>query len=103
MNESLTDINSALQQLSLPGGENAVRSRIENGIHNLLLYNFEGLVQLLYKIDISEQRLKNELSQNNSTDAAVLITGLIIERQKEKQASKQSFSRNKDIPPDEAW
>lgn len=103
MNESLDDMNSALLQLSLPGGEDTARRKIENGINHLLLHNFGGLVQLLYKIDISEQRLKNELAQNNRTDAAVLITDLIIQRQKEKQASKQSFGRNDDIPPDESW
>lgn len=103
MNESLTDMDSALQQLSIPGGEDVVRTKIENGINNLLLHDFEGLVQLLYKIDISEQRLKKELAQNNGIDAAVLITDLIIQRQKEKAASRQSFGQRHDIPPDEAW
>jgi len=55
-------------------------------INELILTNFERLVQLLYRIDVSEEKLKKLLRQNPESDAGVIIASLIIERQKQKIA-----------------
>lgn len=83
--------------------QNELREQFIVYVYDLLLHNFNKLVQLLYRIDVSEQKLKTLLNENPQTDAAVIITDLIIERQKEKIKTKQSFKPNTDISEEEKW
>jgi hypothetical protein len=53
-------------------------------VNELIMTNFERLVQLLYRIDVSEEKLKKLLRQNPESDAGLIIANLIIERQKQK-------------------
>jgi hypothetical protein len=73
-------------------------------INDLILVNFERLIQLLYRIDVSEQRLKQLLKEHPDQDAGLLIAGLIIERQAQKKKFMQEFSVNDaDVPEEERW
>jgi hypothetical protein len=57
-------------------------------LNHLILTDFEALVQLLYRIDVSEEKLKKLLRDNPEMDAGLMIAALIIERQKEKIISR---------------
>ncbi len=73
-------------------------------INDLILVNFERLIQLLYRIDVSEQRLKQLLKEHPDQDAGLLIARLIIERQAQKKKFMQEFSVNDaDVPEEERW
>ena len=50
----------------------------------MILTNFESLVQLLYRIDVSEMKLKSILKEQPNEDAGKIIALLIIERQIKK-------------------
>ncbi len=67
-------------------------------INLLIKNNFELLVSLLYKIDVSEEKLKYLLLDNPNEDAGKIIATLIIDRQKQKIIFKKSttarFSAN---------
>lgn len=58
-------------------------------INQMILTNFETLVQLLYRIDVSEVKLKSLLKENPNEDAGKIIAQLIIERQLQKLESKR--------------
>ena len=73
-------------------------------INELILTNFERLIQLLYRIDVSEQRLKQLLKDHPEQDAGLLIAGLIIERQAQKKKFMKEFTVNvADVPEEERW
>ncbi|MGZ3940276.1 MAG: hypothetical protein ACXVBK_16000 [Flavisolibacter sp.] len=72
-------------------------------INDLLLNDFNRLVQILYRVDVSEQKLKNLLKDNPQTDAAVIIADLLIERQDQKIKTKQSFRSNDNIASEDRW
>jgi hypothetical protein len=63
-------------------------------INQLILTNFERLVQLLYRIDVSEAKLKYLLKENPAEDAGRIIALLIIERQIQKIKFKKEMSEN---------
>ncbi len=71
-------------------------------IHFLINNEFRKLVQLLYRIDIDEVRLKQLLAQSNE-DAGMLIASLIIERQLQKIESRKKFNNIDDISEEEKW
>lgn len=72
-------------------------------INHLLIHDFNSLVQILYRVDVSEKKLKELLQQNPQTDAAVIIADLLIERQEQKIKTRESFRQDNDIPGEEKW
>ncbi len=73
-------------------------------VNSLINTNFEKLVSLLYRIDISEIKLKELLKNNEDKNAGDIIAALIIERQQQKIKSRHLFSRDgNNISEDEKW
>jgi hypothetical protein len=60
----------------------------------LIRDDFNGLVGLLYRIDINEGRLRELLRLNKGTDAGKIIARLIIDRQLQKIESRKTFGKN---------
>lgn len=78
--------------------------RLTEYVRHLINEDFPALISLLYRQDVSEQKLRNLLAQQPGTDAAVLITGLLVERIAQKIKSRQAFSRrDPSIPDEEKW
>ena len=80
------------------------RQKLSPYINELINTDFEKLVQLLYRLDIDEKKLKKVLKDNPDHNAGEMISELIIERQLEKIRSRQQFNRrNDDIDENEKW
>lgn len=60
-------------------------------VNHLLLHDFNKLVQILYRVDVSERKLKELLQENPQTDAALIIADLLIKRQEEKIKIRKAF------------
>jgi hypothetical protein len=81
-----------------------LKGRLSVYINQLIQTDFEKLVSLLYRIDISEPKLKHLLQQNPGEDAGKVIAELIIERQLQKIKSRSQFKQRDDnINDDEKW
>ena len=87
----------------LPETKENLKKELAVYINELLLHNFDKLVQLLYRVDVPEKLLKKVLSENKQRDAGELIAELLIKRQEEKIAMRQSFPPAKDIADDDRW
>ncbi len=73
-------------------------------INQLIQHDFEKLVSLLYRIDVSEHKLKNLLQQYADENAGKIIAQLIIERQQEKINSRKQFGKKDELADDdEKW
>ena len=72
-------------------------------INQLLKNDFSALVQLLYRMDIPEEKLRYYLQQNKDEMASGTIAQLMIERQLQKAESRRLFTKMEDIPEDEKW
>jgi hypothetical protein len=72
-------------------------------INDLILHDFDQLIYLLYRLDIPEAKLKSLLAEHPQEDAAKMIAALIIERQLQKQQSREKYKQQDDIPEDERW
>jgi len=73
-------------------------------IDQLINTDFQKLVSILYRMDVSETKLKQLLNENPGTDAALIITDLMIERQEQKMISRQQFrKKDENISDDEKW
>jgi hypothetical protein len=72
-------------------------------INHLIVHDFAALIQILYRLDVSEAKLKMVLSENPKQDAGRLIAALIIERLKIREEMKQHFPRQENIPEEDRW
>lgn len=72
-------------------------------INELINNDFQQLVSILYRMDVSEAKLKLLLKDNPGRDAGIMIAGLMIERQAQKIKSRKETKSNKEIPEDEKW
>jgi hypothetical protein len=69
----------------------ALETILAEKINTMITADFNGLVQLLYRIDVSEPKLKKILRENATTDAGLLIARLILERQWQKIETRRRF------------
>ena len=80
-----------------------LRNQLIAFLNDLINKDFNALVQLLYRIDVNEKKLKQLLQQNKNTDASLIIADLIIKRQLQKIATRKQFNNTKKSPPDDIW
>jgi len=79
------------------------KQMLTDKINELLNSDFSKLISILYRIDISEAKLKQLLTENPNTDAGLIIADMMIERQLEKIKSRQQYKGDKNISDDEKW
>jgi hypothetical protein len=72
-------------------------------INELIRQDFNRLIFLLYKIDVSEAKLKQILKEHPHEDAGKIIANLIIERQEQKIALRNSFDKKNESNDEERW
>ena len=72
-------------------------------INSLIDKDFSRLVQLLYRLDVSEDKLKSVLLEHPTGDAGDMIANLIIERIAQREKAKEMFKKDDPIPDDEKW
>ena len=73
-------------------------------IDQLISNDFHALLLLLYRIDVSEKKIKSLLAEDNGRNSAGIIAGLIIERQQQKIFSRTQFKSSPiDIDDSERW
>ena len=102
--ESIKDVATYLEVV-LPGQDFAAnRKKLAERINEWIQNDFQKLIAVLYRLDVSEERLKTLLKDNRDSDAGIIITDLIIERQLQKIKSRQQFrSPDVDIDENEKW
>ena len=70
----------------------------------LIQTDFNKLVSILYRLDVSETKLSQMLKDFPGTDAAEIIARMIIERQREKIKSRATFKQTgDDISDADKW
>jgi uncharacterized protein YwgA len=102
MEKSLAELLDSGQNTDLttiPG----FREQLAVLINRLINTDFEKLAGILYRVDVSEKKLKKLLSDNPNTDAGLLIANLVIERLEEKKKSREKFRRDSNISDEEKW
>lgn len=84
--------------------EETFRRQLAQYINGLITNDFSKLIYLLYRLDISEQKLKQLLAGQPQTDAGLLIADMMITRQLEKIALRKQFKQDAgSIAEEDRW
>ena len=103
--ELVREINNTMAIEAAPGiSMDDLQQLVADHVNNLIQHNFQKLINVLYRVDVSEVKLKQLLQENPGLDAGKIIGGLIIERQIQKIKSRQQFStRDNNFTGEEKW
>ncbi|HQS34463.1 MAG TPA: hypothetical protein PLC18_03575 [Sediminibacterium sp.] len=79
------------------------KNQLIDAINWLIIHDFEKLVFILYRIDVSEAKIKTLLNKENTNFAAPVIADAIIERLEEKKVSRQKYKQDPSVSEEEKW
>ncbi|MFC4263211.1 hypothetical protein ACFOWM_10005 [Ferruginibacter yonginensis] len=100
-NELIHIVNN---QFEITANDNDWMDLLATKINWLIVHQFNKLIAILYRADISETKLQQLLSQHPHEDAGKIIAALYVERQRQKQQSRQQYRRDvNDIDENERW
>jgi len=99
----LSDVNNLLELPAGKWGNKEFTFQLAGLIEQLLQNDFARLINILYRLDVDEQKLRTELNKNPHADASQVIANLIVERQIQKLATREDFDKREDIPDHEKW
>jgi hypothetical protein len=73
-------------------------------VNDMIVHHFSQLITALYRIDVSEQKIRQTLIENPKADAGRIIAHLVVERQKQKIKTREQFSpRENHNDEEEKW
>jgi hypothetical protein len=78
-----------------------VRKKLISFINELINKDFQSLIQLLYRIDVNEKKIRLYLNQKTDEDSANVLADMIIERQLQKIESRKNFRSKPNAENDE--
>jgi hypothetical protein len=83
-------------ELTIQALEKLAPEDLAIAINELIKNDFSKLVQLLYRIDVSEAKLKYILQAHPNEDAGKLIAAVVIERLEATKKAREMFSTPKE-------
>ncbi|MEO8766620.1 MAG: hypothetical protein ABI416_20125 [Ginsengibacter sp.] len=80
-----------------------IRQQLIFLIDDLIHTDFNALIQLLYRIDVDEEKLKQLPGTAEDVNASSIIADIIIQRQLQKIAARKQFSNRKPPDDNDSW
>ncbi len=94
MNKVNTDLHNLLSadfDLIQTLDEDALLATLAIQIEHLIQTDFSRLLHILYRADVDQERIKEQLNKVRGEDAALVIAQLYLERQKAKIHTRQQY------------
>jgi len=104
--EEIKELITKETGIAIPGPADSIddlKILLAEKYNELIKTDFNGLVHLLYRIDINEAKLRQALQENIERDTGELLAEMTIERQLEKIKSRQQYKSDENISDDEKW
>lgn len=99
MTEEMDDIQKSLVYL-FDEPQKRVDSReqllrlIQAKVNELINHDFNGLLALLYRLDVDEKKINNALNKQTDRDAGEIIAEIILEREERKAEWRKKMKEN---------
>lgn len=78
-----------------PLTEQALFDLVANEVAYMLEHRMETLFSLLYRLDVSEKKIRTALAPDAKEPANILLAKLIIDRQKQRIFTKRKYRQEK--------
>lgn len=101
--ELVNELSTTLGLIKTGKDHSFAKQQLADKINELINSDFQKLVSILYRMDISEPKLRLLLKENPNVAAGIIIADLMIERQLQKAKSRQQYKRDQNISDEEKW
>lgn len=93
------------EQELTPALESSLLQKIVFVVNKLIEHDFQKLVEILYRVDVDETKLKENIAKASHSDAAQIIAQMLLERHRQKLALRQQSFRpsQESICDEEKW
>lgn len=93
LQETASFLHRVLNEETLPATSTreALEQWLTERIVHYLLHDMEKLLHILYRIDVSEKKVKEAFAQNNPQQIAPQLARLILEREEQKIETRKKF------------
>ncbi len=98
LSETLHIYNASVNEYA---SEEALLVWLTGYVEELASNDFDALLLLLYRIDVSEEKVREMLSEGDGQDSSKIIARLILERQKQKIFWRNKFKNQQTETDDE--
>jgi hypothetical protein len=88
--DTIQSIQKYMEMESTPTNENVLEV-LTSSVMYLLLHDMEKLLNILYRIDVNEPKVKAAFAQNNPKLIAPTIAQLILDRELQKAESRRKY------------
>jgi len=94
-----------LYGLQTQGGDtlNRLEELLAKKINAMIQQDFAGLIHILYRIDIDENKLRILLNQDSGEETGLVLARLLIARQLEKIISRNQYKSKYQDPDEDKW
>jgi hypothetical protein len=93
MNASIIAANLGLESPEQYQSEEELTHLLAEKVEYMMEHEMELLLSWLYRMDISEQKVDQALHPTHPEPANIAIAGLLIDRQKQRIASKLKYKQ----------
>lgn len=93
INKDFGDTTEGLVVVSGLPDRGAIREQLAFVIARMMEGNFERLCQAMYRLDVSEARFNEAISQRPVENVPFLIADLVIEREMQKVRTRMQYKR----------
>lgn len=80
----IKSINQTFSLALAAASYNDMKLALSQRINDWILYDFNKLIHVLYRLDVSETKINQLLKDNRSEDASDILADLVIERELQK-------------------
>jgi hypothetical protein len=103
-NELIQDLNRSEEwNLSERLSIGELEQLLSDTLNEWVRSDFNKLLLFLYRVDISESRLKELLNENTSEDAGTIMARLVLERLWQKIETRRLFKPGEYTSDEERW
>ncbi len=95
--DEIVSVSNSLEENSTE----KIREKLIVLLNELINNDFHSFIQLLYRIDVNEKKIRIYLNQKTNEDSASVLADLIIDRQLQKIESRKKFSKKNISETDE--
>ena len=79
------------QELPVPSGLEELITELSVIIGEMITHDFNRLVNILYRIDVSEEKVKKAMGEQSPEDVPRKIAELIVERELQKLETRRRY------------
>ena len=93
INNIVALVDPDMSTLEIDHSDEGILNYLELRVQHLIDTDFQGLLQILYRLDVNEKELKVNIDKSQPEKVTRLIAEMILKREKQKIKTKEQYRK----------